>query len=314
MNASRLLLAVILSTGTCVWAQQSPYPDGYWDRQYGYGQQWSTMYSLSLKVDSISKAHDAAEKILQSAGGTTAGGGYGYAGRPGNMGYLLPAETAEKTAKRLMTLGDLQQYNRQKLGGESTLPEVKDKIGEIEKEMHKHADALAEMPAAAALLTSTLSRLRQARDSIESSSGKAMISLSLADAATPEGQIPRYGGIKRAYPVIPAESAAKGNLGAIRSALSIYYGDNEGKYPDSLSRLTEHGKYLSSIPKIKLADHAETDAVLLVSGVKDMAGLRGKLKDKGGYAYVSDPGSPLNGTVVIDCTHTDSRGTVWYQY
>jgi len=30
------------------------------------------------------------------------------------------------------------------------------------------------------------------------------------------------------------EGACKGNLGALRSALSIYYGDMEGQYPDSL--------------------------------------------------------------------------------
>ncbi len=34
------------------------------------------------------------------------------------------------------------------------------------------------------------------------------------------------------------EGASKGNLGAIRSALSIYYGDLEGTYPANVGALT----------------------------------------------------------------------------
>jgi prepilin-type N-terminal cleavage/methylation domain-containing protein len=44
------------------------------------------------------------------------------------------------------------------------------------------------------------------------------------------------------------EANTKGNLGALRSALSIYYGENEGHFPRQLSALTEHGRYISSIP------------------------------------------------------------------
>src|SRR5579864_1555923 len=44
------------------------------------------------------------------------------------------------------------------------------------------------------------------------------------------------------------EGATKGNLGTLRSALSIYYGDMEGWYPtDALTTLTTSGKYLQSI-------------------------------------------------------------------
>lgn len=42
-----------------------------------------------------------------------------------------------------------------------------------------------------------------------------------------------------------------GNLGAIRSALSIYYGDNEGFYPTKFESLTVAGKYLPAIPLAK---------------------------------------------------------------
>src|ERR1700683_5306991 len=47
------------------------------------------------------------------------------------------------------------------------------------------------------------------------------------------------------------EGASKGNLGAIRSSLSIYYGDMEGVYPSQISALTVAGKYLSVVPNAK---------------------------------------------------------------
>src|SRR5437764_14353001 len=49
------------------------------------------------------------------------------------------------------------------------------------------------------------------------------------------------------------EGATKGNLGTLRSALSIYYGDTEGVYPvDNLSVLTTSQKYLQGIPTAAL--------------------------------------------------------------
>src|SRR5476649_2240947 len=60
------------------------------------------------------------------------------------------------------------------------------------------------------------------------------------------------------------EGASKVNLGALRSALSIYYCDMEGNYPAQLVSLTLNGKYLSSVPLAKEPNYhpdssAETD-------------------------------------------------------
>ena len=46
------------------------------------------------------------------------------------------------------------------------------------------------------------------------------------------------------------EGATKGSLGALRSALSIYYADMEGQYPADMNSLTTNGKYLSTIPTV----------------------------------------------------------------
>ena len=108
------------------------------------------------------------------------------------------------------------------------------------------------------------------------------------------------------------EGAAKGSLGAIRSALSIYYGDKEGVYPASLDALPP--KYLGSIPTLQLPDHQPSSAWRAIGGVGSMADIQGKLEDSGQWLYVSEPSSPMFGTVLIDCTHNDSRGRPWYGF
>jgi len=49
------------------------------------------------------------------------------------------------------------------------------------------------------------------------------------------------------------DGATLGNLGAMRTALSIYYGDTEGASPASITALVP--KYLNRIPNAKLAAH-----------------------------------------------------------
>ncbi len=44
------------------------------------------------------------------------------------------------------------------------------------------------------------------------------------------------------------EGTTKSNLGALRTALSLYYGDTEGAYPTDISCLTQDGRYLRSFP------------------------------------------------------------------
>src|SRR5882724_2592533 len=56
-----------------------------------------------------------------------------------------------------------------------------------------------------------------------------------------------------------SEGASKGNLGSIRSALSIYYGDMEGQYPSDMAALTIGGKYLATVPNAKMPNyHSDT--------------------------------------------------------
>lgn len=100
-------------------------------------------------------------------------------------------------------------------------------------------------------------------------------------------------------------SSPKGNLGAIRSALSIYYGDPEGQYPDDIAALTIGGKYLTSIPAVGPLDNHPASS---------KARLGSQLTDEGGWLYNNSAKDANVGVVMINCTHTDVKGTVWASY
>ena len=101
------------------------------------------------------------------------------------------------------------------------------------------------------------------------------------------------------------EGASKGNLGSIRGALSIYYGDLEGQYPSDMSSLTISGKYLSAIPNAKAPNyHQDTSGVTNTTSPND----------GGGWAYNNTTTDANLGTVWVNCTHTDTKGSVWTSY
>ena len=121
------------------------------------------------------------------------------------------------------------------------------------------------------------------------------------------------------------EGATKGNLGAVRSALSIYYGDMEGRYPaiaDAAAAVTlqtimamDNGKYLREMPSCKTPNY-HTDATTAVTLDFDSAA------DNGVWGYDGGNGADLAiaarsddwGHLWVDCSHTDSKSTRWTVY
>lgn len=97
----------------------------------------------------------------------------------------------------------------------------------------------------------------------------------------------------------------KGSLGALRSALSIYYGDMEGHYPSDMAALTLDGKYLTEIPKVGPL-HIHPVSADIRNGAKPT--------DEGGWLYDNQPTSANAGNVTINCTHTDAKGSSWTAY
>jgi prepilin-type N-terminal cleavage/methylation domain-containing protein len=104
-----------------------------------------------------------------------------------------------------------------------------------------------------------------------------------------------------------SEGNSKGSLASIRSALSVYYGDMEGQYPMGLGRLTVGGKYLAVIAVSKEPNYhpdvsTERDALL------------SSPSDGGGWLYDNTLGDANMGEMLVNCTHTDSKGSVWTSY
>jgi len=106
------------------------------------------------------------------------------------------------------------------------------------------------------------------------------------------------------------EGASKGNLGSVRSALSIYYGDMEGQYPDRMSSLTVGGKYLANVPNAKTPNyHADSSGE-----INGDTALSATPSDVGGWVYNNLAGNTNIGNMIINCTHTDTKGSVWTSY
>lgn len=98
------------------------------------------------------------------------------------------------------------------------------------------------------------------------------------------------------------EAATKKNLGKIRSALGIYYGDNDGIYPVNLAALTVGGKYLARLPSAMIPSH-HPDSSAVAFGKES--------NDAGGWLYNNIAGDANIGTVTVNCTHTDVQGVAW---
>ncbi len=97
------------------------------------------------------------------------------------------------------------------------------------------------------------------------------------------------------------ESAVKGSLGSLRSALSIYYSDTEGVFPTNgnlSTALTTSDKYLKGLPFVSIPkpgnhqnDNNESSAV-----------------DDGTNRWFYSSG---DGYVGVNCTNTDTKSSTW---
>ena len=124
------------------------------------------------------------------------------------------------------------------------------------------------------------------------------------------------------------EGQAKGHLGSMRSALSIYYGDMEGSYPGDFNSLTIGGKYLSAIPAVKIPNYHPSTTVIRHNLASNPFGCgSGYVLDTGEWIYWSDDGSlcggappppgqnaHVQGDFWIACSHTDTKSSVWTTY
>jgi len=110
------------------------------------------------------------------------------------------------------------------------------------------------------------------------------------------------------------EGSTKGKLSSMRSALKIYYADNEGVYPtDDLSCLLVNGKYFSAIPEVYVPGHHSKNTTVKTNTDLGMGMML--TDDSGSWIYWNWSGSSLPprvwGDVWIGCSHTDVKGEYW---
>ncbi|OIO07652.1 MAG: hypothetical protein AUJ52_09890 [Elusimicrobia bacterium CG1_02_63_36] len=104
------------------------------------------------------------------------------------------------------------------------------------------------------------------------------------------------------------DGATKGNLGALRSALGIYYANMLSQYPQNLALLDDNRAYINRVPMTVLRDyHAD-------SNTSSEGAAAAVLTDGGGWSYVNAPTDANYGKVWINCSHTDAAGRVWTSY
>ncbi len=108
------------------------------------------------------------------------------------------------------------------------------------------------------------------------------------------------------------EGRTKANLGTIRSALSIYYGDTEGWYPSStgnLAGLSTGSRYLQAVPNSDLPKTTNNVGHASIATEVNAA------SDVGGWYYNNAGGTSNSwGRVSVNCSHNDVRGTIWSSY
>ena len=113
------------------------------------------------------------------------------------------------------------------------------------------------------------------------------------------------------------EGTLRGNLGVMRSVLSIYYADNQGtnitcalgpNAPELAAALVP--RYVAAIPKVQSGLHPPTNSVYC-----DATMVSGSIHDGAGWYYDGTvPADSLAGGVWVACDHTDGAGSTWTTY
>lgn len=95
------------------------------------------------------------------------------------------------------------------------------------------------------------------------------------------------------------EGATKGNLSAIRGAISIYYGEKEGAWPGDLT--TAFTTYIDPIPPAKATPLGNSSIITATTAIPGATG--------SGWAYAS-----TSGLIWANSNGTDSKGQSFTTY
>lgn len=173
-----------------VSAADTRFSPGYWEQGYATGNMSAVMINLTLKVDDLAKAESAVAKRLTKSGASlqSMNNNIGYFGGQQspkravkNVSYTLESEPAERVARSLFDIGELQQYSTSQQAASAQLEEIRSKLKLVEEESAHHAEGLKEAPIAAYLLDQLRTRLTASRDSYEAGLKRATITVVLVE-------------------------------------------------------------------------------------------------------------------------------------
>jgi Tfp pilus assembly protein PilE len=107
------------------------------------------------------------------------------------------------------------------------------------------------------------------------------------------------------------DSAVRGALASLRSAINIYYADTDGLFPgagpsDLKDSLTPGGRYLNFMPKVTIPAGGH----LLGEGV-ELGVVNDATVNANGRVWAYFYSGPKPGHVTVNCTHLDKGGQVW---
>ncbi len=108
------------------------------------------------------------------------------------------------------------------------------------------------------------------------------------------------------------EGSTKGNVGAIRSALAIYYGDREGVWPTTLNNNTWTSylmsSYLDKMPMV-VCTHSGLGTSPVGANVAYIAGNAVPVAPSTGWAYDS-----VYGRMYVNSCYQDTKGISYTAY
>ncbi len=114
------------------------------------------------------------------------------------------------------------------------------------------------------------------------------------------------------------ESMAIGALGTFRSAIDLYYMDNEGKYPAVLDSI-RMSKYIDFFPKIQIppsknGTNPGHQSNSLVQNYVNKTLIGSSNEGVRIWAYVDDLNISDGGYLGLNCIHENNKGTIWSNY
>jgi len=117
--------------------------------------------------------------------------------------------------------------------------------------------------------------------------------------------------------ILARESVVMGDLGSVRGAVSIYYANTEGFFPNDLNLgLTAGAQYMSalpylSVPEVDAQDNPgfnATNQVISGDGTTPAFGVFASGVD-GGYYFINSGGQ--DGNEYVDWPYNDTKGQPW---